>query len=169
MVSTGDFDSKLEASISAATSTLDDKDKSARAAAASDREQAVTAAERLAAIKSCAQRFKHNKLESLQRKVLQHIGAAGFAVVGDNVDDDSAVGVTIDTHGDWVIRAAVHYGPNGLTARVDARTPDASCHSASQAFEEATSLPWFEDQMAEAAGKVMATGYLPRGPRVKPR
>src|SRR5262245_27286541 len=164
-----DFDAKLAASTSAAKSILDEKEKAAQSAAVAEREEARTAAERLADIKGRASRFKHNKLEDLQRRVLRKMGEDGFAVVGNYVEDDGVVGITIDTHGDWVIRAAIYFGPNGSTAHVDARTPDESCHSASQAFDEATSLVWFEDQLAEAVGKVEATGYLPRQPRFKPR
>jgi hypothetical protein len=160
-----DFRSKLAASISAATSKLDGDEQAVLDAAAAAREKTRLENERFATIKSRAQRFKHNKLEPLFREVLQQIGEQGFAVGGGYEEYDGEnhgiIGCTVETAGDWVIRAVIMYGLEKSTVRVEAQTAKGQCCSASATFDENTSLDWFESQVVEAAGKLVESGGLP--------
>jgi hypothetical protein len=162
----GDFESRLAASVSVAKGTLDEREKAANDAAAAQRQREQIEAERLAAVRGRATRFKHKHLEPLQRVLLQQFGKAGFAVVGNYVDEHrpngGTVAITVDTGGDWVIKAAIMYRTDDALACVDARTSAGPCYEAHQAFDDATALPWFESHLAEAARKLIETGNLPR-------
>ncbi len=160
-----EFDDDLSASIASAKAKLAEREQARMAAESAEREKSRALAERFAEVKSRAMRFKHNQLEPLFRKLHQKVSEAGFHFIGNYINDEESnrgtVGNTLECGERCYILAAIRYDMNKSLAIVEAQTPKETCHSARQEFDEATALKWFEANLAEATGKLLASGEVP--------
>ena len=159
------FDDKLSATIAAARENLAKREEARRAAETKEREQAQLVAEKFAQMKSRAMRYKHMVLEPLFGKVQQQVNEAGFHFIGNYINDEGQyrgkVGNTLESGEFCYLEAAIEYDLQKSIAHVEAQTRRGSCFSVSQEFDEATSLSWFETNVAQGIGKLLESGEVP--------
>ncbi|MCI0359143.1 MAG: hypothetical protein L0211_11750 [Planctomycetaceae bacterium] len=159
------FDDELSATIALAKASLERREAAMRAAEAAEREQAQKISDQFAQIKSRAMHFKHNYLEPLFKKVQKGVSEAGFHFVSNYINDEDQyrgkVGNTLECGEFCFVEAAIEFNLKKSIARVEAQTSKGSCYSKWQDFDEASSLPWFETNVAQAIGKLLESGEVP--------